>query len=239
MNVSQSQILLYRDCAFKYAMRYKFKEEPILFDDTLFEVGKRVHDSADKYYKRYFLQEGTAQDIFNIVYRLLRDDWDTKLPAELLLRAYHCLQNFSIFEGKNLKRDIVNKPLSEVKIPYDGFFGIIDYFDLNRNKCIDFKTSTRAGLGYKYRIQAMMYKILIKGMFNIDIKDFTFEFLFPGEPRIIRFDDKNMKGIEQELYDYKDKIQASWKDDDFPKNPRTLYTCNSCDYRYYCGGTNV
>jgi len=105
---------------------------------------------------------------------------------------------------------------------------------LNSRTLVDFKTNGRAGLGYNYEMQAVMYRMLAKSKFNIDVDYFKFFFLYPNEWRTIKFGDKTKK-VAEEMIDYKNKIKESWDTGVFPKAPRTK-SCKSCEYKFYCGG---
>ena len=235
-NISQSQINLYRNCPYGYYLRYAEKKQPIMYDPSVFEVGRRVHDAIDMYYKNHFRTDTNQEQILYDVYSVLRKDWDTTLPVEYLKKAYVCLENFSRWECNNLQDKLYTKPLTEVKIPANGFYGIVDYVDLKNSKYIDWKTNARAGLGYSYSIQAMMYKILIESKFKIELDEFTFQFLFVDEDRKVDLTTKKMMGVENDIYDFKDKIMESWKTGEFPKEPRTKNGCRGCSFKHYCGG---
>jgi len=234
-NISQSQINLFKHCPYAYALRYIHKKEGIWFDPSIIEVGSRVHDAIDIYYKNYYLANGTEEQIKNQVYEILRNKWtDNSLPAKYLQKAYTCVCNFAKFEKHMLKGRRM-KPLTEVKIYNDGLMGIVDYLDLNTPKIVDFKTNTRAGVGYNEKIQAVMYKILIKKEYDIDLPYFTLQYLFPGETRVVKYDNKVME-VEADLYNNIEYIKGAWDSKMFPKKPRTPKACNSCQYNYYCGG---
>jgi len=237
MDVSQSQINLFRKCPYAYYLRYEFKKQPIMFDPSVMEVGKKVHTAIERYYRDCFQTEASKDEILYNIYSILKLDWDVLLPADYLRKAYQCLKHFSEFEFNNINNGNEVKPLSELKIKADGLYGIIDYFSPNKEKVIDFKTNTKAYIGYDNKMQAVMYKILIKQKFNIDINYFTLQFLYPGEVRTIKFD-KKLEKIEEDLYDYVKKIEEAWRRNHFPKLPRTEKTCNGCDYKYYCGGVD-
>jgi len=235
MKISQSQINLYRQCPYAYKLRYIKKKEPIMFDPSIVEVGSRVHDAIDKYYRTSYSTEVDEEGILAKSYEILTNDWDHTLPADFLKKAYVCLQHFAEFEVNNLNKGLLMKPLTELRIKADGLYGIIDYYHPETNKVIDFKTNTKAGVGYANKMQAYMYKLLIKHKFNIDINYFTLQFLFPGEIRVVKFDNK-MDKIKKDLIMNVEKIKESWRRDLFPKDPRTKSTCNGCSYRFYCGG---
>lgn len=205
-----------------------------MWDPSIMEVGRRVHDAIDMYYKHHFRTDTNREQILYDVYSVLRKDWDTTLPVEYLKKAYVCLENFSGWESNNLQDKLYTKPLTEVKIPANGFYGIIDYINLKDKVFIDWKTNTRAGLGYSYKIQAVMYKLLIESEFKISVDEFKFLFLFVDDDRKIKLKSKKLAGVEKDIYDFRDKIMKSWKTGDFPKEPRT--SCRGCSYKYYCGG---
>jgi len=234
-NISQSQINLFRSCPYAYALRYLYKKEGIWWDPSIIEVGSRVHDAIDIYYKQYYKTDCNEEDIKNIVYGILRNKWDTSLSAEYLKKAYDCICHFSSFAYNNICRGNLEKPLTEVKIYSDGLMGIIDYVDLVNKKVIDFKTNTRAGISYENKMQAVMYKILVKDKFGIDVPYFTFQYLYPDEVRVVKYNEEVMK-VRQDIDMYVNKIKEAWKTKTFPKEPRTPKTCNGCQFNYYCGG---
>jgi len=230
-SISQSQINLFKKCPYAYELKYSYHKHPIFFDPSLFEVGSRVHDAIDKYYKGHYTPEFTENEILMEVYNILKYDWDTTLPADYLRKAYQCLQNFAIWEHKNQIQ-----PLTEVKIYAGDLMGIIDYFDIYNKKIIDFKTNTRAFVGYNNKVQAVMYKMLVKEKFDIDIDKFLLYYLYPGEYREVKI--KNVDKIENDIKDNVKKIQEAWRRHHFPKIPKTPKTCNGCEYNYYCGGVS-
>jgi len=199
------------------------------------EVGGRVHDAIDIYYRNCFKFETTEEDIRNTTYNLLRGKWDVTLPPEFLKKAYTCVCNFAKFEINNIGKGRISKPVTELKIYSNGMMGIIDYLDLEKPLIVDFKTNTKAGVGQGSRIQAMMYKMLVKDKFNLDIPYLTLEFLFPGENRIVKYDEKTMKS-KAIINETIKEIRKSWDKMDFPKQPKTDKACNWCNYKYYCGG---
>ena len=233
MNISQSQINLYRSCPYAYYLRYSLKKEGIWWDPSIVEVGKRVHDAIDAYYKYKYDIYTDEGGILNKVYEILRADWDTTLPAAFLKKAYTCLEHFAKFEMNNINKGITVKPLSECRIHADGLYGIVDYLDLTQRKIIDFKTNNRAGISYGNRLQAVMYRKLVKEKFKFEIPYFTFQYLFPDEVRIVKFDGKTEQ-VEKEMYAFIERIKESWKTKNFPKTPRTKSGCNSCQFHYYC-----
>jgi len=235
MEISQSQINLYRSCPYAYALRYLYKKEGIWWDPSIVEVGRRVHDAVDAYYKHHYVIWKNSREILKKVYEILRAEWDTKLPAEYLRKAYTCLSHFADFEMNNINKGILTKPLTEVHIHADGLYGIVDYLDLNQRKIIDWKTNTRAGISYANRLQAVMYRKLIRDKFKFEIPYFIFQFLYVDEVRIVKFD-KKTEQVEKEMYEYIEKIKEAWKTKTFPQEPRTPSGCNACQFHYYCGG---
>jgi len=235
-SISQSQIGLYRSCPYAYYLKYHYHKEPIMFDPSIMEVGKRVHDVIDVYYRNYYNSETDEQKILDTSYGILRNQWDVTLPASFLKKAYTCLTNFAKFESQNAHNGFATKPLTEVKIYSGDLMGIIDYLDLTTPKAVDFKTNTKAGIYYDYKMQAVMYRKLIFEKFNTNIKTFHFEFLYTGETKDVYLDDLKLLEIEQDLLMYKDKIKDSWASMSFPKTP--LVSCKSCNFKYYCGGVD-
>lgn len=233
--ISQSQINLYRNCPHAYELHYRCGYEAMMYDPAILYVGRSVHEAIDNYYKHCYTKTNDKSHILALTYRQLRDNWDTTMPVEFLKKAYTCLQNFAEFEAQN-NHDLTTKPLTEVKLYADNFMGIIDVVDLVHQRCIDWKTNARASLGYNYKLQAMLYKYLIKHQFDIDLKQFDFVFLAPNEIRTVRFNNPKLKDIAQDIYAYKEAILKSWQTGEFPKQPKTANTCKYCAYRYYCEG---
>lgn len=232
-SISQSQINLYKSCPYAYALKYQYGNEPMFYDPTIMYVGKMVHDAADYYYKHCYTKDNDKALILSLTYRHLRDNWDTTLPVEYLKKAYQCLINFAEFEFNN-NHDLATKPITEIKIYAGDIMGIIDYIDLNNQLAIDFKTNARATLSRSYKMQAVMYKKLIKDKFDIELKKFRFQFLFVDEYRDAVFSKPIYKEIEQDLIACKEQIKESWRTLNFPKAPKTKSTCRWCNYRYYC-----
>jgi len=242
MSVSQSQIHLYRDCPYAYALRYKYKKQGMMWDHEVFNVGRTVHDAIDLYYKTQYSTEETEETIYSKSYAILRNIWAKLIEEEKpkdsaiqLKKASICLRNFAEFEASNINQAIPTKPLTEIKIYSKDLMGIIDYFEPSRPKILDFKTSAYPSVGYKEKIQAVMYKHLVKESYDIDLDFFTFYYLYPNKKRYVKFDAKS-DDIFQDILSYKDNILQSWKTGNFPKKPRTKSMCNSCQYRFYCKG---
>jgi len=232
-SISQSQINLYKSCPHAYGLKYLDGHEPMFYDPAIMYVGKMVHDAADYYYKHCYTKNNDKATILSLSYRHLRDNWDTTLKVEYLKKAHQCLCNFAEFEAGN-NHELVTKPITEIKIYANDIMGIVDYIDLNNQNAIDFKTNARASLGYSYKMQAVMYKLLIKHQFNIDLKKFRFQFLFVNDYRDVHFSNPKLQQIEQDLKSYVEQIKEAWTTLNFPKNPKTKNTCRWCNYRFYC-----
>jgi len=226
--ISQSAIAVYRECPYAYYLKYAFKKEPMFWDPTVLEVGGFVHDAIDKYYKLHFLMTNNPEEILSESYNELKKIWDISFTPEQLKKAYVCLQNHAEFEAEN--NGI--KPLTEVKIDAGGFFGIIDYIDVQNNKLIDWKTGKYAYLSYDYRMQAHIYKTLFESKFGQTIDHFYFFFLHSNEWRTVKFDSEKQLTVGKEAEKFKNDILDSWDNNDFPKKPRL--NCKNCDYKYYC-----
>ena len=231
--ISQSQINLYRSCPHAYELSYRYNCEPMMFDPSILYVGRAVHDAIDKYYKHSHTQSTDKALITSLTYKQLRNEWDTTLPVDYLKKAYQCIQNFAEFESNN---NSSSNPMTEIKVVSNGLLGIIDYVDLENEQFIDWKTNARASLGYDYKLQAVMYRLLIKEEFDVDIKKFRFQFLFPNEFREAKFSNSKIMDIEKDLFAFVEQIKESWQTLNFPKKPRLPSTCKYCSYRYYCGG---
>jgi len=234
--ISQSQINIYRNCPYAYYLSYIKGYEPMGFDPTVMEVGRRVHDAIDIYYRNLFLANGKEDEIFNNVYSILRESWDHMLDVEYLKKAYICLKNFAKLEAEETKKKDYIKPLSELDLRHERFRGKIDRFDLVKMIAGDFKTNTNAVVSYDYKMQAAIYSYLIEKEFGQKIKYFVFYFLYPNETRIIKTD--NLKKILDNAKQYRNSITQSFEDNKFERKPRTKSTCKYCDYKFYCRRLN-
>ena len=232
--LSQSSLSLYRQCPYAFRLSYLSKQEPIFWDPTVLDVGKLVHDAIDLYYKNDYLTEGSADDILYYSYSYLKKSWDVSLKVEDLLKAHTCLDNHSRWEHKNTLSEFNTKPLTEQKISQDGYYGILDYIDLNNCKVIDWKTGKNAYVSYEYRMQAHVYKTLFEKEFNVKVKKFQFYFLYPNEFRTISFEKEKQKQVALETEKLKNDVVNSLSDGEFPKKPRTDNGCRNCDFVYYC-----
>jgi CRISPR/Cas system-associated exonuclease Cas4 (RecB family) len=205
-----------------------------MFSQDPLDSGKFVHDSIHRYYANYYLTSGTADDILSITYNILKNMWDTTLPAIELHKAYTCLRNHSLFEYNNIQQGIMTNPMTEVKMSTDVFFGIIDYIDLHHDKVIDWKSNKIAMLSYEYKIQAYIYKLLFEETFKRPINHFTFYFLYPNEIRTVRYDSEGMNGVKEDVDQMMTQLKEMMNTGEFPKQPRTENGCNNCSYRLYC-----
>ena len=231
--ISQSQINLYKSCPYSYKLKYVDGHEPMFYDPSIMYVGGAVHDAIDNYYKHCYTKDNDKAQILSLTYRYLRDNWDTTLPVEYLKKAYQCVCNFAEFEFNN-QHELATKPLTEVKIYANDIMGIIDYVDLNNQVVIDWKTNAKASLGRSYKMQAIMYKKLMKYQFDVDIKKLRFQFLFVDEFRDVNFSNPKLLEIEHDLMLCKEQIKDAWRTLNFPKVPKAKNTCRWCNYRFYC-----
>ena len=232
--ISQSGLSLFRYCPYAYKLKYIDKCERMFFDHSILDVGSYVHDSIDKYYKLHFLMDVQKNDILLETYDILKSIWDTSLLPEQLSQAYTCLENHAEWEYNNLQRGIRVKPLTEQKISYDGYYGILDYIDLPSKKFIDWKTGKRAYLSYDYRMQAYIYKILSEGMFNVKLNSFYFFFLYPKQWRKVSYNDEKQIKVAEETEKLKVDLIDSLERNEFEKCPRTDNGCKNCSLAYYC-----
>lgn len=231
--ISQSALTVFRDCPFAYKC-YREKKDAIFFDRDVLDVGSYVHDALDGYYKNSYLMEGTADDILYLSYGHLKKIWDTTFSIEHLQKAYLSLQKHSLWEAGNISKGITSKPLTEVKIGEQGFYGIIDYIDLNLQKAIDWKTGRYPNLSYNYRIQAQVYKILYDSKFNQNLDKFYFFFLPADGWRVVKYDNEKQKKVAEEVVVLKEKVDEAIKIGEYEKQPRTEKMCRNCGYRLYC-----
>lgn len=232
--ISQSAINLYRNCPFSWYLKYIENREPMFWDHSILDVGSIVHDTIDSYYRVHFLMDATADDILLETYNILKNKWDTYLLPEQLKKAYICLQNFSKWEHKNLLNRIRTKPSTEQKIDACGFYGIIDYVDINNDEAVDWKTNTYPSISRDYKIQAVIYRKLYQTKFNKNLKQFKFYFLYPDIIKVINYCDYEIRELTNEVIKIRDEILDAIKTDNFPKKSRTPNACKNCLYRFYC-----
>jgi len=232
--VSQSQINIFRDCPYAYYLAYVKHYKPMIFKPDIMEVGSRVHDAIDIYYRNLFVEGSNKDEIFKSVYSVLRQSWDHMLDIEYLKKAYTCLKSFSEFEAKQIKNNGYSKPLSELDLRHENFRGKIDRLELVSMIPGDFKTNTNAVVSYSYKMQAAIYSYLIEKEFGQKPKYFNFYFLYPNEIRTLKVE--NLKTILENAKQFRNQIIQAFDDDKFEKKPRTASTCRYCNYRYYCKG---
>jgi len=231
--ISQSALTTFRGCPFAYKC-YRERKDAVFFNQDVLDVGNYVHQAIDRYYKNHYLTEGTAEDILGISYSHLKEIWDKSFTAEHLKKAFLSLQNHAVWESKNINGGIASKPLTEVKIGEQGFYGIIDYIDLNLNKAIDWKTGSYPSLSYNYRIQAEIYKILFENKFNQKLEKFYFFFLPVNEWRVVKYNSEKQLAVRDEVNLLKDKIDKAIENGEYLKEPRTEKMCRNCQYKLYC-----
>jgi len=232
--LSQSGMSVYRDCPYAYKLKYFNHVKPMFHDQSILDLGAIIHDSIDSYYKIHYLPEGTPEEILMETYDVLTKKWDisTFLP-EQLKKAYVCLQHHAIFENSELKNGR-KKPLSEVKLHHNGFFGFIDYIDPVKKLVIDYKSGKGPYLYYDNKVQAYVYKKLYEGEYNEELKEFSFFFLFSNIFTKVKYDSPAMLKVAEETEELKNNIIEATESKTFPKEPRTKNMCRNCKYNYYC-----
>jgi len=240
-SLSQSAIGIYRSCPYAYKLHYVDRKQSVFWDPSILDVGSIAHDVLDIYYKNYYLMSGTPNDILVKTYNVLKEKWDMSYSVEQFKKIYECLQNHATWESGNITNKIGVKPLTEIKIESDGFFGIIDYVDLVNRRVIDWKTGKWPTLSYTYRMQAHVYKKLFEGKFGEELTHFYFYFLHSGEFRTVKYDMPKQKEVGEAVETLKNSINDSLMSNDFPKKPRTKNGCKYCSYKLYCkfGDKNV
>ena len=232
--ISQSQIGTYRDCPYAYYLKYVKGYKPMMYTTDHLDVGSFIHDAIDIYYKNLYVDNGvTPNDIFKSVYTILRNSWDITLPAELLKKAYVCLQNFALWDFENIQTK-GTPPITEENYKFDNFRAKVDYFRSEPLILGDFKSGINPIVNYMYKIQAAIYLYVLINCLDIDIDEFWVWFLYPNVPKKLKW--SNLQEILTVAKEHRDNIIESFKTNEFPKVPRTQKTCNYCDYRYYCGG---
>lgn len=237
--LSQSGMSIFRDCPYAYKLRYFDRVEPMFFDHSILDVGSLVHDAIDDYYKHSYLAEGTANDILIETYDILKKNWDITLLPEQLKKAYICLQSHAIFEYDQIKDGNAVKPLTELKIDKNGFFGYIDYANPQKKLVMDYKTGSRPYVHHNYKAQAYVYKKLYEGKYGGELTHFTFFFLYSNEFRMLKYDSPKMLEIARGVEELKDDIVHATETNNFPKKPRTNGTCKNCLFKYYCRITKM
>lgn len=228
--ISQSAISLYRRCPYAYFLKYRKRCIPMFYSMDAMDTGRHVHEALDKYYTFHYDNNATVDYILANTYNELTKVWEVELGPENLKKAYQCLEHHAEWEFNNIKSGLITKPLSEIKAAYGGYFGYIDYLNLDSMKAIDWKTGKHANLSYEYRMQAYVYKILLEGKFGIELSHFYFYFPHPDEWRTVRFDTEKQIQVGKDVENYKRDILKGL----FPKKPRTPSVCTGCEYGHYC-----
>jgi hypothetical protein len=231
--ISQTALSVFRDCEFAYKC-YKNRCEAIFFDESVLLTGKYVHEAIDKYYKNHYLTKATPDDILIETYGILKRIWDVTLPIEEFKKAYACLENHAKWESNNSNNGIGTKPLTEIEVKSEFFYGIIDYVDLTHKKIYDWKTGKSAKLYVGNRIQASIYKELYEYQFKEKLNEFTFFFLYTGVQETVRYGTTKQNEIDQEVQMLKEHILKANEIGEYQKNPRTESMCRYCNYRLYC-----
>ena len=196
----------------------------------MLDIGKYVHDAIEKYYKNNYYTKCESNDILCKTYENLKSIWDITLPVEGFKKAYDCLINHANWEYGNTNDGLSHKPLVEVEMNGNGFYGFIDYIDLDNQKVIDWKTNTYPTLSYEYRMQAYVYKKLYEAKFGNKLSHLHFFFLYPNEWRMVAFDKEKQIEVGKDV----EKMMEQILNCEFPKEPRISSQCKNCLYKFYC-----
>jgi len=232
--ISQSGISIFRDCPYAFKLHYVDQREPVFYNFDVLDIGGYVHEAIERYYKNYYLTNGTKDDILNKTYSCLKDIWDTTLLPEYLKKAYDCLENHAKWEENNIKTGIGTKPLTEIAIDSGDYYGLIDYIDLPSNRVIDWKTNKFPVLSYEYRMQAYVYKKLFESKFNEKLSHFYFFFLYPNDWRTVSYEKEKQIEVGKDVEKFLAEIKECYDKEEFEKRPRIRSTCKNCNYRLYC-----
>ena len=239
ISISQSSLNLFNDCPFAYYLK-TLKLNPMYYNTKGFEVGTVVHDTLDYFYKHRYDKNMEYEDIYYYTYEIMKKYWKNDMDQEDYVKIVRCLKNHATWLAK---KDFEKTPVTEgfVDIPFtdeddeeEGWLGYIDFIDPSNKQVIDWKTNTRAVLSKNYRIQAEVYRILMKKKFGIELDYFDFFFLYNNEWRRVKYSTPAQKKIKKELMEIRERMIAAIKEGKFPKNPRTEKMCKWCPYRYYC-----
>ena len=228
--ISQSALSLYRNCPYSYKLKYVDKCTPIFYDTVPMDVGGLVHDSIHLYYRDGYDTTLDSEDIFDITYSYMKNNWDLSFPIDDYKKAYDCLKTHANWEYNNVKKGLIIKPMSELKLSANGYYGIIDYVNLQNNTLIDWKTNKHSILSYEYRMQAEVYRELFEVNFKKSIDKFYFFFLFNNEWRIVDYSSSKQLQVRKELKQMLDDVHNK----KFDKNPRLPSSCKNCAFSYYC-----
>ena len=200
--LSQSAISVYRTCPYAYKLHYIDCFKPIFWEPAYLELGRLVHDAIDYYYRHNYLSApNSSEDILYYTYKKFTEDWqeiESTMTEDFFLKGYECLQNHATWEYQMIQNGIRTRPLTEIKIPANGFFGILDYVDLNNDAAIDWKTGSYAYLSYDYRMQAAIYKILYDEKFGRNLSHFQFFFLHANQWRTVKYDSEKQQEVLKE-----------------------------------------
>ncbi len=173
--ISNSQMGSWRSCPYKWYLNYIKKCKPIYWDATVFEVGSKFHEAAERYYKFRYIINPTVQEAFDEIYGIIKEDWDTTLAktVPMFQKIHKCAVNWANWEVKRIAEG-GTKPESELKLGYDGFYGIIDIADVANQKPGDFKSQAYPSVDY---YQGVLYAHLLNHKFGWDLEEFPFIFV--------------------------------------------------------------
>ncbi len=206
MYLSPSSINLYLQCPYAYFLSYIKKIK--LNDDQYSLFGKSIHKILEMYYKEF---NGDLQSS-------IEKYWDMNIPEEMSDIANVCFKNF--LENK------YDFPLYLEEHIENEKYGINCYVDrINNREIIDYKTGTNVSKD-KNLIQGMVYYLVVKEKYNLNIEKIDFLYLKKGKVYTIYPTNDNIELINSTIK----KVRNSINDNEFPKTGK----CNSCYYNIIC-----
>ncbi len=230
---SATQITMWLDCPYKLKLTYLDKCKPIMFDPKVFNVGSAVHNAHEDYHLNNYSMQPSYDYVYYYMYQHLAGNWPKDETVENFIKANQCIQNLAKYEVDRT-RTTPFKPLVELKLDTAGYFGYIDEYVAEILYGMDIKTPKSPSISKGAKVQSIVYKEMIEESFNVELESFWFYFPYPDIIRELKYSDKKIEPLFDEVHNARDNIKKAFKKFQFEKKPRTPKMCNSCDLRYYC-----
>lgn len=239
MKFSHSRVDLYRQCTYKFDLRYNKQLEtlPNYDANNPLIVGTMVHSSIEKSLKDAIQEYYDSYPIISDdhIHEIMKLEVLHPVVMEVLKDAFH------------------GKWEHEVKIETNDFIGFIDLVTHNEDgtvNIIDFKYSNsidhymESGQLHEYKyIYEKIYRKKVKHLLfifipKVGIKQKKDEELYNFRKRLIQELGKTSVQIKEVTYDpnkvidwYKG-VKSILEAKEYPKNPN--YLCNWCEYKEFC-----
>lgn len=137
-------------------------------------------------------------------------EYDCGYQAKPYSLKNECLilgENYKPWQGKDPSRNVAD---SEFVIPKDGMIVILDVFNDDTNKIMDFILSRIQNREYKNSIKNNQYNRFFRGFVYDDLDDITFE-IKDRKLRITRKIELNNGNLSNDIKNYIDEITATYE----------------------------